>query len=135
MIEITKIEELQYIVKKDPRVLLVVFTSAWCTPCNLLIPQLQDLEKRYANKCLVINVDIYKYKAFMNYFSLQSIPTMVYYYNKKIWDTLTITGADIGTAYENVSILLTEHNDGVQPMIRALKTNPVNDLDSTNLSE
>jgi len=134
MIEITKIEELHYIVKKDPRVLLVVFTSAWCTPCNLLIPQLQELEKRFANKCLVINIDIYKYKAFMNYFSLQSIPTMVHYYNKKIWDDLTITGADIGTAYENVSILLTEHNDGVQPMIRALKTNPVNDLDSTNLS-
>jgi thioredoxin 1 len=133
MIEITKIEELQYIVNKDPRVILVVFTSTWCTPCNLLIPQLQELEKRYANKCLVINVDVYKYKAFMNFFSLQSIPTMVYYYNKKIWDTLTITGADIGTAYENVSILLTEHNDGVQTMIRALKTNPVNDLDSTNL--
>ena len=133
MIEITKIEELQYIVNKDPRIILVVFTSTWCTPCNLLIPQLQELEKRYANKCLVINVDIYKYKAFMNFFSLQSIPSMIYYYNKKIWDKLTITGADIGTAYENVSILLTEHNDGVQPMIRALKTNPVNDLDSTNL--
>lgn len=133
MIEITKIEELQYIVNKDPRIILVVFTSTWCTPCNLLIPQLQELEKRYANKCLVINVDVYKYKAFMNFFSLQSIPTMIYYYNKKIWDALTITGADIGTAYENVSILLTEHNDGVQPMIRALKTNPVNDLDSTNL--
>ncbi len=69
----------------------------------------------------------------MNFFSLQSIPTMVYYFDKKIWDALTITGADIGTAYENVSILLTEHNDGVQAMIRALKTNPVNDLDSTNL--
>ena len=133
MIEITKLEELHYIVKKDPRVLLVVFTATWCTPCNLLIPQLQELEKNFANKCLVINVDIYKYNAFMNFFSLQSIPSMVYYYNKKIWDTLTITGADIGTAYENVSILLTEHNDGVQPMIRALKTNPVNDLDSTNL--
>jgi thioredoxin 1 len=133
MIEITKIEELQYIVNKDPRVILVVFTSTWCTPCNLLIPQLQELEKTYANKCLVINIDVYKYKSFMNFFSLQSIPSMVYYYDKKIWDTLTITGADIGTAYENVSILLTEHNDGVQPMIRALKTNPVNDLDSTNL--
>ena len=133
MIEITKIEELQYIVNNDPRVILVVFTSNWCTPCNLLIPQLQELEKRYANKCLVINVDVYKYKAFMNFFSLQSIPSMIYYYDKKIWDALTITGADIGTAYENVSILLTEHNDGVQPMIRALKTNPVNDLDSTNL--
>ncbi len=133
MIEITKIEELQYIVNKDPRVILVVFTSNWCTPCNLLIPQLQELEKRYANKCLVINIDVYKYKSFMNFFSLQSIPTMVYYYDKKIWDALTITGADIGTAYENVSILITEHNDGVQPMIRALKTNPVNDLDSTNL--
>lgn len=133
MIEITKIEELQYIVNKDPRIILVVFTSTWCTPCNLLIPQLQELEKRYANKCLVINIDVDKYKSFMNFFSIQSIPTMIYYYNKKIWDALTITGADIGTAYENVSILLTEHNDGVQPMIRALKTNPVNDLDSTNL--
>jgi thiol-disulfide isomerase/thioredoxin len=59
MIEITKIEELQYIVNKDPRVILVVFTSNWCTPCNLLIPQLQELEKRYANKCLVINIDIF----------------------------------------------------------------------------
>ena len=45
----------------------------------------------------VSSIDIYKYKAFMNFFSLQSIPTMIYYYNKKIWDALTITGADIGT--------------------------------------
>jgi len=133
MIEITKIQELQYIVNKDPRILLVVFTLNWSTPCNLLIPKLQALEKEYANKCLVVNIDVHKYKSFMNFFSIQSIPTMVYYYDKKIWDALTITSADIGTAYENVSILLTEHNDGVQPMIRALKTNPVNDLDSTNL--
>ena len=79
MIEITKIEELQYIVNKDPRIILVVFTSAWCTPCNLLIPQLQELEKRYANKCLVINIDVYKYKLIKP----KKIDSLFYYTDRK----------------------------------------------------
>ena len=63
-----------------------------------------------------------------------SIPTVLYYYNQIFWETLTITVADIGTTYQNVSILLTQHNDGVQPMNAALKKNPVHDLDSVNFT-
>jgi len=134
MIEIDTIEKLNKIIKKDSRVIVVVFTTTWCTPCNLFIPPLIEMEKKFANKCLVINIDADKYQSLTNYYNISSIPTVLYYYNQIFWETLTITGADIGTTYQNVSILLTQHNDGVQPMNAALKKNPVHDLDSVNFT-
>lgn len=134
MIEIDTIEKLNKIIKKDSRVIVVVFTTTSCTPCNLFRDPLIEMEKRFANTCLVINIDIDKYKSFLEYYNISSIPLVIYYYNQIFWENLTFVGADIGKAYENVSILLTQHNDGVQPITTALKKNPMYDLDSINFS-
>ena len=41
-----------------------------------------------------------------------------------LWRKLTVTGADLGQTYDNVSILLTQHNDGEQQLKRDLIYDP-----------
>jgi len=129
MIEnVNNLEELRHIVNTDHRVIILDFFAPWCTPCLMLTPLLIDLEKFFKNKVLVIKIDIDRYPRLADAFNITSVPTIAFFFNRILWKELTITGADIGTTYENVNILLTEHNDGFLPIPRALLFNPKTDL-------
>ena len=58
MIEIDTIEKLNKIIKKDSRVIVVVFTTTWCTPCNLFISPLIIISvcKSFELKALTISI-------------------------------------------------------------------------------
>lgn len=106
------IEEIKKIVEIDPRVIVLDFFAQWCTPCNILTPQLEDMEKFYSNKLLIIQINVDRFPKISDAFGISSIPTLMFFYNKILWRKLTVTGGDIGQAYDNVNILLTQHNDG-----------------------
>ena len=118
------LEEIKKIVDKDPRVVILYFSASWCTPCNIFNPQLQDMEKFYANKILIIEINVDRFPRISDAFGISSIPTLMFFFNKILWRKLTVTGADIGQSYDNVSILLTQHNDGEQQLKRDLIYNP-----------
>jgi len=118
------LEEIQKIVDKDPRVVILYFSALWCTPCNIFNPQLQDMEKFYNNKVLIIEINVDRFPRIANAFGIASIPTLIFFFNKILWRRLMITGADLGQAYDNVSILLTQHNDGEQQLKSDLIYNP-----------
>jgi thiol-disulfide isomerase/thioredoxin len=118
------LEEIKKIVDKDPRVVILYFSALWCTPCNIFNPQLQDMEKFYNNKVLIIEINVDRFPRISNAFGIASIPTLMFFFNKILWRRLMITGADIGQTYDNVSILLTQHNDGEQQLKRDLIYNP-----------
>jgi thiol-disulfide isomerase/thioredoxin len=118
------LEEIKKIVDKDPRVVILYFSATWCTPCNIFNPQLQDMEKFYANKVLIIEINVDRFPRISDAFGISSIPTLVFFFNKILWRKLTVTGADLGQSYDNVSILLTQHNDGEQQLKRDLIYNP-----------
>jgi thiol-disulfide isomerase/thioredoxin len=118
------LEEIKKIVDKDPRVVILYFSASWCTPCNIFNPQLQDMEKFYANKVLIIEINVDRFPRISDAFGISSIPTLMFFFNKILWRKLTVTGADIGQSYDNVSILLTQHNDGEQQLKRDLIYNP-----------
>lgn len=128
--DIDNLEQLKFIINSDPRVILVNFFAHWCTPCQLLNPLLLQLEKTYLNKVLIIRVDIDRYPRIADAFSITAMPTICFFFNKVFWKELTVSGGDIGTIYMNVSILLTQHNDGLLPMQSALLYNPKEPLDS-----
>lgn len=127
---VNNLEQLRYIVNTDPRVIMVDFFSTWCTPCSMLTPLLLQLEQEYQNKVLIIRVDIERYPRIADAFSITAVPTILYFFNKIFWKELTVVGADLGTIYMNVSILLTQHNDGLLPIQEALLWNPKKNLDS-----
>jgi thiol-disulfide isomerase/thioredoxin len=118
------LEEIKKIVDNDPRVVILYFSASWCTPCNIFNPQLQDMEKFYANKILIIEINVDRFPRISDSFGIASIPTLMFFFNKILWRKLTVTGADIGQSYDNVSILLTQHNDGEQQLKRDLIYNP-----------
>jgi thiol-disulfide isomerase/thioredoxin len=118
------LEEIKKIVDKDPRVVILYFSASWCTPCNIFNPQLQDMEKFYANKVLIIEINVDRFPRISDAFGISSIPTLMFFFNKILWRKLTVTGADLGQTYDNVSILLTQHNDGEQQLKRDLIFNP-----------
>ena len=118
------LEEIKKIVDKDPRVVILYFSASWCTPCNIFNPQLQDMEKFYANKVIIIEINVDRFPRISDAFGISSIPTLMFFFNKILWRKLTVTGADLGQAYDNVSILLTQHNDGEQQLKSDLIYNP-----------
>jgi len=118
------LEEIKKIVDNDPRVVILYFSASWCTPCNIFNPQLQDMEKFYANKVLIIEINVDRFPRISDAFGISSIPTLMFFFNKILWRKLTVTGADLGQTYDNVSILLTQHNDGEQQLKRDLIYNP-----------
>ena len=118
------LEEIKKIVDKDPRIVILYFSTLWCTPCNIFNPQLLDMDKFYANKVLIIEINVDRFPRISDAFGISSIPTLMFFFNKILWRKLTVTGADLGQAYDNVSILLTQHNDGEQQLKRDLIYNP-----------
>jgi len=106
------LEEIIKIVDIDPRVIVLDFSAQWCTPCNILTPQLEDMERFYSNKLMIIQINVDRFPKISDAFGISSIPTLIFFYNKILWKKLTVTGGDIGQAYNNVNILLTQHNDG-----------------------
>lgn len=135
IINVDTLEKLRYIVENDKRVIVLQFSARWCTPCTLLKPQLVQMEKFYNNKILVIDVDVERYPNIADAFNITSIPTIMYFFHKKLWSYLTVTGADLGTIYQNVAILLTEHNDGQTVINRSLEKQPKLELDSINYND
>ena len=117
------LDEIKKIVDKDPRVVILYFSASWCTPCNIFNPQLLDMEKFYLNKVLIIEINVDRFPRISDAFGISSIPTLMFFFNKILWRKLTVTGADL-QAYDNVSILLTQHNDGEQQLKRDLIYNP-----------
>lgn len=110
------LEEINKIVNSDPRVVILYFSANWCTPCNIFNPQLLAMEKFYLNKVLIIQINVDRFPKISDAFGISSIPTLMLFFNKILWRKLTVTGADLGKAYDNVSILLTQHNDGEQQL-------------------
>lgn len=120
------IEEIRKIVDNDPRVIVLDFFANWCTPCQMLTPELEAMEKFYSNRVLIVQINIERFPRLADAFNIVAVPTLIFFFNKILWKNLTITGGDIGTAYDNVNILLTQHNDGDTQLKRSLIYNPPN---------
>lgn len=132
---VDNLDQLREIIAREPRVVVLDFYANWCTPCQLLTPLLIDMEKFYLNKCLVIQINVERYPRIADAFGIVAMPTICFFYNNTFWKELTLTGADIGTIYQNVNILLTMHDDGVPKPKRALRNNPEKSLDSIDYNK
>ena len=62
-------------VGKRPAV--VDFYAAWCGPCRMMSPILEDLAVEYGGKVDFYKVDVDKEEALSSLFSIRSIPTLL----------------------------------------------------------
>ena len=56
---------------------VVDFWAAWCGPCRMISPVLEDLAKRHAGDLKVVKVDVDANRGLATRFGAQSIPLLV----------------------------------------------------------
>ncbi len=72
-----KTEEFDAAVEAAP-VAMVDFWAAWCGPCRMLGPVMEDLAVRYEGKALVAKVDVDEEPELARRFGVMNIPTVVF---------------------------------------------------------
>jgi len=65
---------------------LVDFTAAWCGPCRMMKPELDELHQRMQEKIRIIKIDIDQSPAAATAFNVQSVPTLILFSRgKAVW--------------------------------------------------
>jgi len=65
------------------KVVLVDFWAAWCAPCRMMAPVLNELAGELPGKTQVGKVDIEKFQSLAGQFRVRSIPTLLLLKNGK----------------------------------------------------
>ena len=67
---------------------LVDFWAAWCTPCKVIAPHIEDLAKEYAGKMKMGKVDVDVNSKVATQYGIMSIPTIIFLKNGKVMNQL-----------------------------------------------
>jgi thioredoxin 1 len=65
------------------KVVLVDFWAAWCAPCRMMAPVLNDVAGELSGNQKVGKINIEQQKALANQFKVRSIPTLILFKNGK----------------------------------------------------
>jgi thioredoxin 1 len=67
---------------------LMDFTAAWCGPCKMIAPIIEELSVQYAGKLKVCKIDIDQAPQTATRYAIMSIPTMAIVKNGQVVDQL-----------------------------------------------
>ena len=73
-------------VLKGDTPVVVDFWAAWCGPCKLIAPVLDDLAAEYEGKVKVTKLDVDQNPATSMQFQVRSIPTLLFFKDGKVVD-------------------------------------------------
>lgn len=65
---------------------LIDFWAAWCGPCRVLGPTIEELAKEYDGKAIVAKVDVDAEPELAMQFSVRSIPTLLLFKDGELVD-------------------------------------------------
>ncbi|MBN2486847.1 MAG: thioredoxin [Bacteroidales bacterium] len=63
------------------RLLLVDFWAAWCAPCRMMAPILNEIAEEMPNNAHIGKVNIEQYQSLAQKFKVRGIPTMILFKN------------------------------------------------------
>lgn len=63
---------------------LVDFWAAWCGPCKMISPILEELAKDYENKIKIGKINVDENPKITTQYGIMSIPTLIFFKNGKV---------------------------------------------------
>ncbi len=57
--------------------LLVDFYAAWCGPCQMMAPILEQVQRRLSGRLKVVKIDTDRYPQLASRYGIQALPTLV----------------------------------------------------------
>lgn len=76
------------IVLKKDRAVLVDFYAAWCGPCMMQLPVLEELSNSRGIEYDIVKVNVEEAKKTVNYYNINTVPTLLFFKNGKLKKTM-----------------------------------------------
>ena len=86
------------VVLKSDKPVIVDFWAAWCGPCRMLAPIMDQLSEEFAGKAIIAKVDVDANQEFAAKYGVRNIPTVLFFKNGEQVDK------QIGVAPKNVYV-------------------------------
>ena len=94
-LEITDATFEETVLKSDKPV-LVDFWAAWCGPCRMVGPIIEQISEEYADKAVVGKVDVDANQEFAAKYGVRNIPTVLVFHKGEV------VGRQVGVSPKNV---------------------------------
>jgi len=72
------------LVKAEDKLVLVDFFATWCGPCKMIAPKLDEFATKYADKLVILKVDVDECEDLATTYQIASMPTFVFIKNTKV---------------------------------------------------
>lgn len=63
---------------------LVDFYADWCGPCRMLLPVLDEIEKKHSEEFAIVKINVDHFPDLAAQFNVRSIPALFYVKNKEV---------------------------------------------------